>query len=83
MFSFFGGVPRLIVIDNLKSGVHKASFYDPKLNRGYYMMARTTVSPFCRPDQPDRRTRPSSRTDPLCPELHPQAYAPSHLLLAA
>ena len=29
MFSFFGGVPRLIVPDNLKSGVNKASFYDP------------------------------------------------------
>lgn len=39
MFSFFGGVPRLVVIDNLKSGVHKASFYDPELNRSYGMMA--------------------------------------------
>ena len=25
--------------DNLKSGVHKASFYDPELNRSYGMMA--------------------------------------------
>src|SRR3546814_20603483 len=25
--------------DNLKSGVHKASFYDPELNRSYAMMA--------------------------------------------
>ena len=39
MFGFFGGVPRLVVIDNLKSGVHKASFYDPELNRSYGMMA--------------------------------------------
>jgi transposase len=39
MFAFFGGVPRLVVIDNLKSGVHKASFYDPELNRSYGMMA--------------------------------------------
>ncbi len=39
MFDFFGGVPRLVVIDNLKSGVHKASFYDPELNRSYGMMA--------------------------------------------
>jgi transposase len=39
MFRFFGGVPRLVVIDNLKSGVHKASFYDPELNRSYGMMA--------------------------------------------
>jgi transposase len=39
MFRFFGGVPRLIVPDNLKSGVHKASFYDPEINRSYGMMA--------------------------------------------
>jgi transposase len=39
MFRFFAGVPRLIVPDNLKSGVHKASFYDPEINRSYAMMA--------------------------------------------
>jgi hypothetical protein len=39
MFCFFGGVPRLLVPDNLKSGVHKASFYDPEINRSYAMMA--------------------------------------------
>lgn len=39
MFRFFAGVPRLVVPDNLKSGVHKASFYDPELNRSYGMMA--------------------------------------------
>lgn len=39
MFRDFGGVPRLVVPDNLKSGVHKASFYDPELNRSYAMMA--------------------------------------------
>ena len=39
MFRFFGGVPRLAVIDNLKSGVNKASFYDPEINRSYGMMA--------------------------------------------
>src|SRR5690606_32483267 len=38
MFSFFGGVPRLIVPDNLKSGVNHASFYDPEINRSYGMM---------------------------------------------
>jgi transposase len=35
MFRCFGGVPRLVVPDNLKSGVHKASFYDPEINRSY------------------------------------------------
>lgn len=39
MFRHFGGVPRLVVPDNLKAGVHKASFYDPELNRSYGMMA--------------------------------------------
>ncbi len=39
MFRFFGGVPRLVVPDNLKSGVHRASFYDPENNRSYGMMA--------------------------------------------
>jgi transposase len=32
MFRFFGGMPRLIVPDNLKAGVNKASFYDPEIN---------------------------------------------------
>jgi len=39
MFRFFGGVPRLVVPDNLKSGVHRASFDDPEINRSYGMMA--------------------------------------------
>ncbi|MGX5832285.1 IS21 family transposase [Mesorhizobium sp. 43Arga] len=39
MFRFFGGVPRLIVPDNLKSGVNRSSFYDPDINRSFGMMA--------------------------------------------
>jgi transposase len=39
LFRYLGGVPRLVVPDNLKSGIHKASFYDPELNRSYGMMA--------------------------------------------
>lgn len=38
-FEFFGGVPELIVPDNLKSGVKKADRYEPSLNRTYYEMA--------------------------------------------
>jgi transposase len=34
-----GGCPRLLVPDNLKAGVHKASFYDPEINRTYGRMA--------------------------------------------
>lgn len=39
MFHFFGGTPRLLVPDNLKSGVNKASFYDPEINRTYGALA--------------------------------------------
>ena len=39
MFHFFGGTPKLLVPDNLKSGVNKASFYDPEINRTYSALA--------------------------------------------
>ena len=39
MLAFFQGCPRLVVPDNLKSGIHKASFYDPEINRTYAQMA--------------------------------------------
>jgi transposase len=32
---FFGGVPTLLVCDNLKSGVVDANRYEPKMNRSY------------------------------------------------
>jgi transposase len=32
-------VPRLVIPDNLKSGVHRANFYDPELNRSYGRMS--------------------------------------------
>lgn len=38
LFRHIGGVTRLIVPDNLKSGVNKASFYDPEINRSYGRM---------------------------------------------
>ncbi len=31
-FEFFGGVPKIVIPDNLKSGVSKACRYDPDLN---------------------------------------------------
>lgn len=34
-FAFFGGAPRRVVSDNLKTGVIKPDLYDPKLNRAY------------------------------------------------
>lgn len=38
-FEFFGGVPRRLVTDNLKTGVIKPDLYDPRLNRAYAEMA--------------------------------------------
>jgi transposase len=38
-FAFFGGVPKLVVPDNLKSGVSKAYFYEPDINPTYLDMA--------------------------------------------
>ena len=49
MFRFFGARPRLLVPDNLRSGVHKASFYDPEINRSYGAMAAHYGAAFCRP----------------------------------
>ena len=38
-FAFFGGVPAMVVSDNLKSGITKACFYEPAVNRAYAEMA--------------------------------------------
>lgn len=40
MYRFFGGVPRVTVPDNLKTGVKKAHLYDPDLNPLYTELAR-------------------------------------------
>ena len=39
-FTFFGGVPEILVPDNLKSGVTKACRYDPDINPTYHELAR-------------------------------------------
>lgn len=39
-FAFFGGVPEVVVPDNLRSGVSKAHRYAPAINRSYAEMAR-------------------------------------------
>jgi transposase len=38
-FAFIGGVPAMVVSDNLRSGVTKACFYEPAVNRTYAEMA--------------------------------------------
>ena len=39
-FEFFGGVPEVLVPDNLKSGVNMASKYEPELNKSYRQMCK-------------------------------------------
>ncbi len=53
-FAYFGGAPRQVVPDNLKSGVVKACLYDPEINRTYASMAAhydTAIVP-ARPRRP-------------------------------
>jgi transposase len=48
MLAFFGSVPRVVVPDNLASGVRQACYYEPDINPTYHEMARhygTTVIP--------------------------------------
>jgi transposase len=35
MFAYFGGITPYLVVDNLKSGVHRADLYDPDVNSTY------------------------------------------------
>jgi transposase len=47
-FAFMGGVPATVVCDNLRSGITKACFYEPAVNRTYAEMAAhysTTILP--------------------------------------
>ncbi|WP_405608791.1 IS21 family transposase [Streptomyces sp. NBC_01508] len=38
-FRYFGGAPRRLVPDNLKTGVDKPDLYDPKVNKAYAELA--------------------------------------------
>lgn len=38
-FEFFGGVPEIVVPDNLKSGVHHPHLYEPDINPTYHELA--------------------------------------------
>jgi transposase len=53
-FAFFGGVTAITVSDNIKSGITKACFYEPEVNRAYTDMAEhygTAIVP-ARPYKP-------------------------------
>ena len=58
-FAFFGGVPAQVVSDNLKSGVTKACFYEPTINRTYADLAAhydTAIVP-ARPRKPKDKAK--------------------------
>jgi transposase len=38
-FKFFGGVTRILIPDNLKTGVYQAFWYNPVINKTYHEMA--------------------------------------------
>jgi transposase len=53
-YAFLGGVPAMTVSDNLRSGITKACFYEPAINRSYAEMAAhydTAIIP-ARPRKP-------------------------------
>jgi transposase len=56
-FEWFGGVPRRVVLDNLKAAIVKAALYDPVVQRAYRECAEHygfLVSP-CRPRTPEHK----------------------------
>tara|TARA_B100001059_G_scaffold235209_1_gene280110 strand:+ start:188 stop:1735 length:1548 start_codon:yes stop_codon:yes gene_type:complete len=58
-FDFFGGVPDLLIPDNLKSGTTRACKYDPDLNPTYQQMAahyNVTILP-ARPLRPKDKAK--------------------------
>ena len=40
MLEYFGGIPKVIVPDNLKAAVHSACKYEPDLNPSYREFAQ-------------------------------------------
>lgn len=58
-FSFFGGVPQLVVPDNLKSAVRKTHRYEPDINPSYQQLAvhyQTAIMP-ARPYKPKDKAK--------------------------
>lgn len=58
-FEFFGGVPEIIVPDNLKSAVRKTHRYEPEINASYQQLAthyQTAIVP-ARPYKPKDKAK--------------------------
>jgi transposase len=56
-FEYFGGVPRRLVVDNLKAAVVRAAFHDPVVQRAYRECAEHygfLIAP-CRPATPQHK----------------------------
>ena len=83
-FTFFGGVTAQIVSDNLRSGVTKACFYEPAVNRTYAEMAHhygTAVVP-ARPQASPTRQSQGRGGGSVGDSLDHRQAAQSALLLA-
>ena len=57
LFTFAGGVSATVVCDNLRSGIAKACFYEPAVNRTYAEMA----AHYCTALLPARPYRPRDK----------------------
>ena len=82
MFRFWGAVPRLLVPDNLRSGVNKASFYDPEINRTYGKLAthyHVGILP-ARPRKPKDKAAVEAGVR-FAQVLYPRPPAECHVLL--
>jgi transposase len=72
--AFFGGVPKAIVPDNLKSGVSDPCRYEPGINRSYQAFAehyQVAILP-ARPNQP----RDKAKVEKAVQEVERQILAP-------
>ena len=61
-FEFFGGVPRKVILDNLKAGIIQASLDDPQVQRAYRECAEHygfLIAP-CRPATPQHKGKVES-----------------------
>lgn len=65
-FAFFGGVPRLVIPDNLKSGVTRACRYE---------RCSTLLTPRCWPTMERQRSRPALINPRISPMLHTTPHA--------
>lgn len=61
-FEYFGGVPEIVKIDNLKAGVFEANFYEPEIQHEYaFMLSYYGSCPIpCRVRKPEEKGKVES-----------------------